>query len=576
MGRRTRDKAVHVVTTTRRVGDRVYHSHLLCHSYREGGKVKKETVGNLSHLPEPMIEIIRGMLAGETYYKSTDLTVEDTRPHGHVEATIAMMRRLEFARLLERQPSRQRDLIVGLVAQRILKPDSKLGSTRLFETSTLGEELGLGPVDVDELYAAMDWLGERQEAIEKRLARRHLSGGEYVLYDVSSSYFEGTQCPLAVPGYSRDKRRGSLQLIYGLTCDREGRPIAIEAFAGNTVDAKTVAAHIEKVRTHFGLTRMIFVGDRGMVTRANLQGLTEAGFDWITALRGPQVKHLAATGALPPSLFEEHDLAEISYPDYPGERLVVCRNPLLGEQRRQKRETLLSESEKCLQAIAVRVAAGRLRGQKIGLAVGKVIDRYKMGKHFILEIDDARFAYRRNAESIASEAALDGIYILRTSVDANICPAPDVVRSYKQLSSVEQAFRSLKSIELQIRPIYHFRESRVRAHLFLCMLAYYVKWHLDFAWAELLFKDATPLELTVAKAQASPEAQRKASTQRTLDGQPVHSFATLIDTLALRARNTMRIAGTPATFTQDTQPKPLQARALELIRQLPLPSSSAV
>ncbi|MGP6190061.1 MAG: IS1634 family transposase [Vulcanimicrobiaceae bacterium] len=575
MGRAKRTSAVHVVTTTRRVDDRVYHSHLLCQSYREGGKVKKRTVGNISHLPVPIIAAVRAMLAGKELVEVDALSIERTLPHGHVEAVLAMMRRLQMAPLLDRVPSKQRDLVLAMIAQRIITPGSKLFMTRALQQSTLAEELGIGTPGPDELYDALDRLIERQDAIERRLAKRHLAHGGTALYDLSSSYLEGRCCPLAMRGYSRDERRGSLQIVYGLMCDRDGRPVAVEVFKGNTVDAQTVCNQVTKLKDRFALEQAVFVADRGMVTRANLEALGSAGIDWITALKARQVQKLAGQGALPLSLFEEQNLAEISAAEYPRERLVVCRNPLVAEERRRKREELLAATEEQLAPIAVRVAAGTLRGKaEIGSALGAVINRFKMKKHFTLEIDDERLAFTRKSEQIAAEAALDGIYILRTTLEVQACPSAEVVRSYKQFARVDRAFRTLKSVDLEIRPIHHYREHRVRAHVLLAMLAYYVEWHLREAWAELLFKDEQPPTPAdpVSKAQRSEQAQRKASRQRTEDGRVVHSFKSLLDELALRARNTTRIADTEATFTQLTKPTPLQERALQLVAQLPLAS----
>ncbi|MGH7715369.1 MAG: IS1634 family transposase [Vulcanimicrobiaceae bacterium] len=564
-----------MVTTTRRVGERVYHAHLLCQSYREGGRVKKRTVGNISHLPDPIIASIRAMLAGEELVAVRDLSTEQTLPHGHVEAVLAMMRRLHIAQLLDRATCRQRDLVLAMIAQRIITPGSKLFTTRALQQSTLAEELAVGTPDADDLYDALDWLVERQDAIEGRLAKRHLHDGGTALYDLSSSYLEGRCCPLGMRGYSRDKRRGSLQIVYGLMCDAQGRPVATEVFQGNTLDAQTVNDQVVKLKERFGLEHAVFVADRGMVTRANLDVLGAAGIDWITALKAPQVQKLAAQGALPLSLFEEQNLAEITAEDYPGERLVVCRNPLVAEERRRKRDELLAATEGQLAPIAVRVAAGTLRGKaEIGLAVGALVNRFKMKKHFTLEIDDNHLAFVRKGEQIAAEASLDGIYILRTTLDAAAAPTSEVVRSYKQLSLVERAFRTLKSVDLEIRPIHHYREQRVRAHVFLAMLAYYVEWHLREAWAELLFKDEHPSTTAdpVTKARRSEHAQRKASRQRTEDGRVVHSFQSLMNELALRSRNTTRIGNTDATFISTTKATPLQERALELVRHLPVAS----
>ena len=560
---------MHVVTNTVRRGDREYTAVLLRRSYREEGKVKKETLANLSHLPPETIELVRRSLRGERFLAAAEaFTVERSLPHGHAAAVLAMARRLELARLLDRASSRQRQRALAMICQRVLEPGSKLACTRQLAQSTLAEELGVEGADADELYAALDWLGERQERIEGGLARRHLAQGELVLYDVSSSYFEGRTCPLARRGYSRDHRRGSLQIVYGLLCDREGRPIAVEVFEGSLHDDKTLPRQVEKLRRRFGLSKLVLCLDRGMVTQANLEELRAEGIAWISALKAPQVKRLARTRVVQPSLFDELDLAEVVSEEYPGERLLVCRNPLVAEDRRRRREDLLAATERELHPIRARVEQGTLRGEaEIGLAVGAVANRYKVRKHFLFEIADDRFAYRRNAARIDEEAALDGIYVLRTSVSATELTSPEVVRSYKQLAEVERAFRTLKSVDLEIRPINHRREQRVRAHVLLCMLAYYLEWHLRRAWAELTFEDEQPPLPTdpVAKAERSAEAARKARHKRTASGQPCHSFPTLLRELALIVRTTNRITGTEATFQKVATANDVQRRALELV-----------
>jgi transposase len=455
-----------------------------------------------------------------------------------------------------------------MLCQQLLQPGSKLACTRALAQSTLAEELGVENVDADELYAALDWLLARQPAVEARLARRHLSADAHVLYDVSSSYFEGRSCSLLAFGYSRDGRRGSLQIVYGLLCDAQGRPIAIEVFPGGVHDDKTLPAQIEKLRARFGLQRLVLVIDRGMVTKANLELLAaEQGVGWITALKAPQVRKLVKEGTLQLSLFDETNLAEIESPDYPGERLVVCRNPLVAAERARKREDLLAATEAALAPIKERVEQGTLSGAAaIALAVGEVIGRRKVRKHFELEIKDDRFDYRRKQAEIDAEAALDGFYVLRTNLAADTLATADVVCSYKQLAHAEQAFRTLKGPELEIRPIRHRREDRVRAHTFLCLLAYYLEWHLRKAWAELLFVDEQP-PLTadpVASAERSSEAKRKASTQKTASGDICHSFRSLLAELALIARDTNSIPKTGATFSKTTRPNAHQARALEL------------
>jgi transposase len=547
----------------------VYEAHLLRRSYREGGKVKNETLANLSRLPRETVELVRRSLRGEQFLSAVDgFEIERSLPHGHVAAALGMARRLELARLLERQPSPERSRVLAMVVQQLLAPGSKLACTRALGQSTLAEELAVEGVDADQLYAALDWLSARQERIERRLARRHLAEGSHVLYDVSSSYFEGRTCPLLALGYSRDGRRGSLQIVYGLLCDRNGRPVAIEVFPGGLHDDKTLPTQIEKLRARFGFTTLVLIIDRGMATKANLERLAaEPGLGWITALKAPQVKKLVKEGALQLSLFDEQNLGEIESADYPGERLVVCRNPLVAAERARKREDLLQATEAALAPIKQRVDAGTLvEAAEIALAVGQVINKRKVKKHFELAIADGRFDYRRKQEQIDEEAALDGFYVLRTNLAEQTLTAPDVVRSYKQLAHAERAFRTLKGPELELRPIRHRREDRVRAHAFLCLLAYYLEWHLRAAWAPLLFTDEQPPLHTdpVAKAERSPAAKRKASTQRTANGDVCHSFTSLLAELALIVRDTNRITGTEATFTKITRPNPTQARAYEL------------
>ncbi len=565
---------MHVAKIERRHGDRVYTYWLVRRSVREGKRVRHETVANVSKLPAAAIEALRGALAGEALVAAGELfTSERSLPHGHVQAALQMASRLGLARLLDRAPSRERSLAMAMIVQRVLAPGSKLACTRQLAQSTLAEELGLGDVDADELYAALDWLGERQQAIERRLARRHLGDGSHVLYDVSSSHFEGRTCPLLALGYSRDGRRGMPQIVYGLLCDRQGRPVAIEVFPGGLHDDKTLPAQIEKLRARFGLTTLVLVVDRGMATKANLETLAaEPGLGWITALKAPQVKKLVKEGSLQLSLFDEQNLGEIASADYPGERLVVCRNPLVAAERARKREDLLQATELPLATIKERVDAGTLTGATaIALAVGQVISRRKVKKHFQLEIADNSFAYSRKQAQIEQEAALDGFYVLRTNLAEQTLATADVVRSYKQLAHAERAFRTLKSPELEIRPVRHRREDRVRAHAFLCLLAYYLEWHLRAAWAPLLFTDEQPpLHADpVAKAERSPQAKRKASTQRTAAGEICHSFPSLLAELALVVRNTNRVRGKHATFDTVTENNPTQARALGLLERIP-------
>jgi transposase len=565
--------AMHVAKIERRHRERVYTYWLVRRSVREGKRVRHETVANVSKLPAAAIEALRRALAGEALVAAGDVfATERSLPHGHVRAVLGAARTLGVARLLDRAPSQERSLCLAMIVQRVLAPASKLACTRQLSQSTLADELALGAVESDELYAALDWLLERQERIEARLARRHLAEGRLVLYDVSSSYFEGRTCPLAQLGYSRDRRRGSLQILYGLVCCPEGRPIAIEVFPGGVHDDKTLRSQVEKLRHRFGLRTVVFVIDRGMITEANLEALRgEEGTAWISALKAPQVKKLVSEGSLQLSLFDQLSLAEIESPDYPDERLVVCRNPLVAEERRRKREDLLAATEALLAPVKARVEAGTLRGAaEIGLAVGEVVNKRKVKKHFELEIADDRFDYRRKEEQIAEEAALDGFYVLRTSVSREQLSAPEVVRSYKALAQAERAFRTLKGPELELRPIHHRLGQRVRAHAFLCLLAYYLEWHLRKAWAELLFDDEAPPvpEDPVAKRERSPQAKRKASTKRTAAGEPCQSFRTLLAELALVVRNRNRVRESDATFDTVTEPNPTQARALELIEQI--------
>ena len=557
-----------MVTTRRQGKGREYVAHLLRRSYREGGVVKKETVANLSHLPDEVIELIRGALRGKQFVPAEEaLTVERSLPAGHVEAALVMARRLELTRLLDRTPSRERQLCLAMVVQRLLAPGSKLAMSRCFAQSTLASELGVEDADEDELYGALDWLLARQPRIERALARRHLAEGTLVLYDLSSSYFEGRCCPLAQLGYSRDGRRGTLQVVYGLLCDRRGCPLAVEVFAGALHDDKTLPAQLDKLRKRFGLASVIVVSDRGIVTKANLELLRSSeGGAWITALKAPQIKKLVQEGALQLSLFDQHNLAEVAADDYPGERLVVCRNPLVAAERTRKREDLLQATERALAEIQARVSHATLQGEaEIGLAVGAVWNRWRVRKHFQLELTDTSLSFARKQEQIAAEAALDGIYVLRTSVPERDLDPPEVVRAYKQLKEVEKAFRTLKG-PLELRPIHHHLEDRVRAHVFLCMLAYYLTWHLRQAWKPLLFDDEQPpiQPDPVAKARRSAQAERKARSKRTTSGERCHSLATLLDELATRARNTIRLHG-GASFEQLTQPTETQTRALALI-----------
>jgi hypothetical protein len=575
MGRPARQiGAMHVSTTTRRVGEREYTATLLRRSYRQDGKVKKETLANLSHLPPEAIDALRRVLAGESLMGVKDaFEIERSLPAGHVNAALAMAHRLELAKLLDRSPCRERDLCLAMILGRVICPGSKLGTVRTLGQSTLAEELGVVGADEDELYEAMDWLIARQARIEDRLAARHLRDGEMVLYDVSSSYFEGRTCPLAKLGYSRDGKPGLGQIIYGLLCDHDGRPVAVEVFTGELHDDATLPSQVTKLKDRFDLSRVIVVADRGMVTKANIELLTRTdGVDWITALKAPTIKKLARSGVFQPSLFDEQNLGEITDAgEFPGERLIVCRNPLVGAQRARKREELLDATETDLALIKARVDRGTLLGAgQIGLAVGPALKRFRMRKHFQIEITDTTFTYTRDTAGIAAEAALDGFYILRTSLTD--VPAADVVRAYKNLEQAERAFGSLKGPELQIRPIHHRLADRVRAHVLICMLAYYLTWHLKAAWKPLLFTDEDrPVSPDpVAKAVRSAAAQQKAQTKRTATGHAAHSYRTLLAELATQTRNTTRLHGHTGTFEKLTQPTPLQAEALDLVEHAPV------
>ena len=560
---------------------------LLRESYREGRTVKKRTLANLGQLPAPVIEGLRVLLQGGTAIARPGEVFEVQRalPHGHVAAVLGMMRKLDLPRLLSRTPSRERDLVLAMIASRIIAPGSKLATPRrlLPETasSSLGRVLGLGAIEEREIHAALDWLGGEQARIERSLARRHLKDGTLVLYDVSSSYLEGRHCPLAQHGYSRDRRPDRLQIVYGLLCDRDGRPIAIEVFAGDTGDPATLSAQVETLKRRFGLRHLVLVGDRGMITAARIRDdLKPAGLDWITTLRAPQIQALAESGPLQLSLFDQRDLAEITAPDYPGERLIVCRNPDLARERARKRDALLAATERDLSRIAVQVRRRHapLRGRAaIGLAVGAVIDHHKMGKHFVLTITDDSFTYHRQPESVDREARLDGLYVIRTSLPTASMRAAETVQAYKDLARVERAFRSLKSIDPQIRPIHHWIEPRVRAHVFLCMLAYYVEWHLRAAWAPILFHDhdreaaARERVSPVAAADISEAAKRKRGCRRSDDGLPITSFSDLLAHLATLTLNILAPADAPsASFVLTPKPTPLQTTAFELLGA-PLP-----
>jgi transposase len=560
-------------------------SFLLRETYREDGKVKKRTLANITHWAPAKIEALRRLLRDEapSGYQAMGLQLLRSLPHGHVAAVLGMLRKVGLDHVLSqsgRQPAREVALCIAMMVARLIDPASKLATARLLDVATatcsLGAVLGLGAVDEQELYDALDWLLGQQERIEKALARRHLSNGTLVLYDVTSTYFEGRTCPLARFGYNRDGKSGKRQIVFGLLCTTEGCPVAVEVFEGNVGDPSTLANQIAKLKERFALERVVLVGDRGMITAARLEEtLKPAGLDWITALRAPAIRSLVEAGAIQLSLFDERDLAEITAPDYPGERLVACRNPLLADERARKRAELLDATEQKLVSIQTRVRRAKkpLRGKdKIALAIGAVIDHYKMAKHFDVTIADDDVAFARNSAQINAEAALDGIYVLRTSLKPDTLDTAATVKAYKQLAQVERAFRSLKTVDIQVRPIHHRRPHRVRAHVFLCMLAYYVEWHMRAALKPILFDDHDKASADaartsiVAKAKRSNAADRKAATQRTEDGLPVHSFRSLLGDLATITRNTMAMPAQPdATFVLHPNLTQVQARAFKLL-----------
>ena len=557
---------------------------LLRESYREGREVKKRTLANLSKLPEDIIEKFRILLRGGQAVESFDDALEVVRslPHGHVAAVLGIIFNIGLDHIISSQKSRELSLILAMVVARVIDPRSKLATARGLDPDTaatsLGEVLGLDQVSEDELYHAMDWLVAEQGRIENKLAAKHLRGGALVLYDVTSTYFEGRTCPLAHLGHSRDGKRDKLQIVIGLLCAPDGCPVAVEVFEGNCSDPTTVNSQIVKIRERFGIERVVLVGDRGMITEARIRKDIKGneGLDWITALRAPQIRKLVQSGSLQPSLFDIRDMAEITHPDFPDERLIVCHNPLLASQRARKREELLAATEKGLEKIALATSREkrRLKGkEKIGLRVGKMIGKFKMAKHFEISIEEESFTYTRKESSIANEAALDGIYVIRTSVPEKVLSASETVGAYKSLSQVERAFRSMKSIDLKIRPIHHRLADRVKSHVFLCMLAYYVEWHMRNRLAPILFDDHDPVDAAnnrqsiVAPAQRSAASKRKANMKVTDNGLPVHSFRTLLMDLATISRNTLEATGTggAARFEKMTRPTVVQQRALDLL-----------
>ena len=558
---------------------------LLRESYRENGKVRTRTIANISRLRPAQIDALRTSLSGASSAPRLSLPdsflIERSRPHGHVAAVLGSLRKLQIPAVLDPRSSRERDLAVAMISARILDPASKLATARGLHSDTLhsslGESLSLDSADESELYAAMDWLLARQPRIERELAKRQLQDGAMVLYDLTSTYFEGRHCPLAKLGHSRDDKSGTPQIVFGLLTNAAGCPVAVEVFEGNTSDPKTVAKQVDKLRLRFGLQNVILVGDRGMITSARIREDLPAshGIEWISALRATQIQKLAKDGQLQMSFFDKTDMVEIAHPDFPGERLVACFNPLLAEERSRKRPELLAATEKQLEKITTATKRARrpLRGkQNIGVRAGKILNRYKMGKHFELRIDEDGFHYKRKEANIERERSLDGIYVIRTSVNADALSGEQVVASYKSLSGVERAFRSLKTVDLNVRPIHHRLPDRVRAHILLCMLAYYVEWHMRQLLAPLLFDDHDKPQAraarasVVAPAQRSSAALRKAAAKKTDDGFPVHSFQTLLRDMATIAKNRIQPTDdkTPA-FDMLTTPTALQQRAFDLL-----------
>lgn len=555
---------------------------LLREDHREGRKVVKKTLANLSKWPSHIVEglrvLIKGGVVGDL---AGGFSITRSLPYGQVAAVLSVLKRLGMHQLIASRSSRNRDLIVAMIAARIIDPKSKLATARGLRKETsfnaLAEECHLGAVDEDDIYEAMDWLAQRQGRIEEKLASRHLKEGTFVLYDLTSTWYEGRTCPLAKRGHSRDKKTGKLQIEFGLLCDIQGRPVAVEVFDGNTGDPATVASQIQKIRERFKLKRVIVVGDRGMLTEARIRDEFKGveGLDWISALRGPAIKKLMENKDFTTSLFDDRDMAEITSPDYPGERLMVCRNPLLAEDRRRTREELLKATEKVLAPItsATRRKKDPLRGKEnIALRAGKIINKYKVGKHFKLTITSTNFKYERKEEQIKTEAALDGFYVVRTSVPAQSLTAKDTVSTYKKLSVVERAFRCIKTVDLKVRPIFHRLEKRVRAHIFLCTLAYYVEWEMRRLLAPVLFDDEDHAlaqqqrSSVVAPADRSETAKNKAASKHTDDGVPIHSFRTLLEDLATITKNQIQphLPDAP-TFVKVTLPTPTQKKALDLL-----------
>jgi hypothetical protein len=550
---------------------------LIREATRDGKRIVKRTIANISHWPDDQIEALRHVLKGEPMVPASEaFCVQRSLPHGHVEAILATINNLGFNKILGYRRSPERDLVVAMIVEQIIHSCSKLASTRLWHTTTLAEEMSVTDATAEDLYAALDWLLARQEKIEKKLADRHLQEGATVLYDVSSSYYEGHTCPLARYGHSKDKKKGKPIIVYGVMTDSEGRPIATEVYPGNTGDPTTVADQVDKLRSRFGLSRVLLVGDRGMLTQSRIDTLRSyPGIGWVSALRSKSIRTLVEDKHLQMSLFDDQNLAEISSPDYPGERLIACMNPLLKAQRRRKRNELLAMTEKCLTGISQQVARrakNPLDKAEIGVKVGKVVNRYKMAKHFKLLIEDGFFSWEHNEESIARESALDGIYVIRTSEPKEALSAADTVRTYKSLSQVELLFRTLKGVDLRVRPIRHRTEDHVRAHILLCTLAYYIEWHMRKALAPLLFEDENLDEDRKTRDPVLPASPSEAVKSKKInrinsEGYPVHSFETLLAELATRCRNRCSMTSSPsgATFDQLTERTELQQRIMELL-----------
>lgn len=573
----TKTQRMHVARIVRRYQGKTYVTTLLRTSFRQDGKVKHRTLANLSHLPEHLLEVIRRSLQGEAFAAADEvIETKRTLPHGHVQAVLGVIRKLGVDTLIASTASRQRDLVVALIAERLLFPCSKLAVTRHWHSTTLAEELGVADADESELYQALDWLLTRQSAIENKLAQRHLDEKALVLYDVSSSFYHGRHCPLACFGHSRDGKKGLPIIVYGLLTDEAGRPVAVDVYAGNTSDPKTVPDQVRKLRERFGLQRVVLVGDRGMWTQTQIDALRDQpGLGWISALRSTSVRKLLQNGTLERSLFDTVNLAEIHTPDFPGERLFACYNPLLAERRARQREALLAKTEEALTRLTRTVARRRRqpwKREEIGVKVGRVLNRWKMAKHFRLTITDGYFAWERRGEAIATEQTLDGIYVIRTSEPKQQLPAADGVRHYKRLTQVERAFRTWKGLDILVRPIFHRLTPRVKAHILLCMLAYYVEWEMRRAWTSLLFADEEvetdrDKRDPVAPAEPSASARQKRKTKQTPAGQPVHSFRTLLAELAECCRVTYQMGNgdSATTFQQIPTPTPLQAEAMRLL-----------